>query len=483
MNSILFQAALLGLSVFGGSFPETEPPKKPEGAIADAYRATVDRIVSSAMTGNNAYERLEHLCVKFGHRLSGSKELERVIDWSLELMRKDGLVNVRREKVMVPHWERGEESATLVEPRVERMRMLGLGGSVATPPEGVTAPVIVVADEEELNRVADAVAGKIVLFNKVMPPYDPDKGSGYGETVKYRTKGASLAAAKGAVGCLVRSVTARSLRSPHTGAMRYEDGVSKIPAAAISVEDADTLARLQERGEKIVVNLKMSAKTLPDAESGNAVGELRGSIWPEQVVVLGGHIDAWDVGHGAHDDGGGCIAAIEAVALLKRLNLNPKRTIRVVLWTNEENGLAGGKAYAKDHEAELANHVAAIETDSGSFRPKGYSLECENKDRASIALDQLHQIVGLLTDAIGPMNVDLGGSGADISPMKPAGVVLMGHGVEGSTYFDYHHSEADTIDKVNPTELSQNVAVLAAVAYVIADLPERFGERAAEGTK
>lgn len=458
------------------AYPETEPRKKSSAPIAERYREQAERIVRETLKHNDAWNKMEQLCDGIGHRLSGSPGLEQAIDWAVAAMKRDGQENVRKQKVMVPHWVRGAESATLVEPYDYPLSMLGLGGSVGTPPEGITAPVLVVADEKELEAAAENARGRIVLFNNPMPPYDPLKGSGYGTAVRFRHRGAQLAAAKGAVACLVRSVTARSLRTPHTGAMSYGDVTNKIPAAAITIEDAEMLARLQRRGVTPVVNLKMSARTLPDAESANVIGELRGREKPDEIVVIGGHIDAWDVGQGAHDDAGGCVISMEAINVLRRLNLIPRRTIRVVLWTNEENGLRGGKAYAAEHAAEMDNHVAAIESDGGVFRPTGFSLECADKDREAIAAQQLHDIVNLLK-VLGPMNVDIGGSGADISPMKPAGVVLIGHSTDGAHYFDHHHAPSDTLDKVDPTELSQNVAAMAVVAYVLADMEERFGQR------
>lgn len=446
------------------------------GSIAAQYRSKADRIIQAALADNDAYDKLEYLCLQIGHRLSGSKALEKAVDWATSAMKKDGQENVRKEKVMVPHWVRGYEAASMIEPRTETMHILGLGGSVGTGPEGITAEVVVAEDEDALNALGDKVRGKIVLFNKTMPPYDHEKGAGYGATVKYRSHGARLAAEKGAVACLVRSVTAKSLRSPHTGAMRYGDVEKKIPAAAVSVEDAESIARLYKKGVPVVVHLLMQAKTLPDAESANVIGELRGSTHPDEIIVIGGHIDSWDVGQGAHDDGGGCIIAMEAINVLRKLNMIPRRTIRVVLWTNEENGLRGGKAYAKDHVAELEKHVAAIELDSGIFKPKGYSLECSNKDKESLAVKQMSEIVSLLS-SIGEMSSKVGHSGADVSSMREAGVVLLGHNVEGSTYFNYHHTFADTIDKVDPRELSENVATLATVAYILADMPSRLGEK------
>lgn len=476
---MLFQSAaaiFVSLSsVAFSTYPETTPTTT---SLADRYRDKAQKILDTALAGNDTYRKLEELCLTIGHRLSGSPQLEKAIDWAVASMKKDGQENVRREKVMVPKWVRNHEWATMVEPREEHLVMLGLGGSIATPPEGITAPVVVVSGQEELEKLGDAVKGKIVLFNNVMPPYNPETGSGYGTAVQYRGKGAILAAKQGAVASLVRSVTAKSLRTPHTGAMRYEEGITKIPHAAVTVEDAEMIARLYAQKFPVVVKLHMEAKTHPDSESANVVGELRGSTNPDEVVVIGGHIDSWDVGHGAHDDGGGCVMAMEAINVLRKLNMIPRRTIRVVLFTNEENGLAGGKAYAKDHAAELPKHAAAIEADSGVFRPTGYSAECQDKDRESRAAEQLAEIVSLL-NAIGPMKATTGRSGADISPMKESGVMLLGHNVEGSTYFDYHHTPADTIDKIDPRLLSENVAAMAVTAFILADMPERLGDGSA----
>jgi len=478
------QCCCAAFLVLAGSLSaQTVEPFKPEAeaqaapTLAQQYREVADRILNATMAGNDSYKKLEQLCDDVGHRLSGSPQLDKAIAWAVETMKQDGQENVHTEPVTVPCWVRGQESATMVSPRVEPLVMLGLGGSIGTPPEGITAEVVSVPNEEELDKLGDGLKGKIVLFDNPMPPYSPEKGSGYGTTVRFRGKGAILAAKKGAVACLVRSVTAHSLRTPHTGAMRYEDATPKIPAAAITTEDAAMISRLQARSIPVRMTLKMDAKTLDPVPSANVVGELRGRKWPDEVVVISGHLDSWDVGQGAQDDGGGCVQAMEAINVLRKLNLRPKRTIRVVLWTNEENGLAGGKQYAKDHEAELPKHVAAIESDGGSFRPEGYTLECEDKDREALAIEQLKDIVSLFA-GLGATRAEKGGSGADISSMKKAGVVLMGHDVEGSTYFDYHHTPADTLDKVDATHLSQNVAVMATTAYILADMPERIGTRA-----
>ena len=454
-----------------------ESEKATATPIADRYRAAAERIIDATLAGNEAYNKMQELCDDIGHRLSGSPQLEQAVRWAAAAMKKDGQENVRLEPVMVPHWVRGKESLAMIAPRPYDIPILGLGGSVGTSPEGITAEVLAVRDEADLERLGESARGKIVLFNNDMRVTHPGEKWNYGTAVRYRSIGARLASEKGALACVIRSAASGSMRTPHTGAMRYGDAKVKIPAAAMSTEDADMITRLCARGVVVKLTLKMEAKTLPDAESANVIGELRGSTWPDEIVVMGGHIDSWDTGQGAHDDAGGCVAAMEAINVLRKLNMRPKRTIRVVLWTNEENGLRGGKNYAKVHADELANHVVAIESDGGVFRPTGFGLECKDDARQAVAADQMRDILSLFSrfDATA---LSLGHSGADVGPMKDAGVVLMGHRVEGSKYFYYHHSPADTLDKVDPEELSQNVAVLATVAYVLADMPLRLGSTA-----
>ena len=313
-----------------------------------------------------AWQRLAELTDTFGPRLSGSEGLERAIDWAVAEMKKDGLENVRKEPVMVPKWVRGRESLELVNPIREPLPMLGLGNSVGTPAAGLEADVLVVSNFDELRlRAADA-KGRIVLFNAVF--------TNYGATVAYRGSGPVEAARLGAVAVLVRSVGPTGLRTPHTGATNYLDGVVKIPAAAISAEDADRFARLQARGTRIRVKLSMEAHFDADSQSYNVVGELRGRELPDQIIVVGGHFDSWDPGAGASDDAGGCVVTWEALRLMKQLGLRPRRTVRVVLFTNEENGLRGGNGYRDAHMAELANHVLLLESDGGVFDPVGIRL-------------------------------------------------------------------------------------------------------------
>jgi len=422
----------------------------------DAYRDAANRIIDAAIANHDAYTRLGELVDGFGPRLSGSTSLENAIDWIVEQMRADGLQNVQVDPTMVPHWVRGEESAELILPRYRKLPMLGLGGSVGTPAGGIRAQVLVVSSFDELAAHADQARGRIVLFDV---PF-----TNYGETVQYRGNGAIAAARAGAVASLIRTVGAASIQSPHTGAMRYEEGVPKIPHAAITVEDAQMLHRMQDRGERIEVLLKMEAQTLPDSPSRNVMGEVTGTEHPEEVVVLGGHIDSWDVGQGAMDDGGGVVAAWEAVRLIKELGLKPRRTIRAVGWVNEENGGAGGRQYAADHAGE--KHVLAIESDGGVFSPQGFGFT--GSDRAFEIVSR----VGRFLERIGAGNITRGGGGADIGPLMETGVPGMGLNVDGTRYFWYHHSDGDTLDKLDPDEVARCVAAMAVIAYVIADLPE-----------
>ncbi len=459
MRARTIQPSVLCAIVLLATLPACAPrPNEEADAITTQYTDAANRLIQAAVADSAAYKRLGELVDRFGHRFSGSESLERALDWILDEMRGDGLENVRGEPVMVPRWVRGTESAALVEPRAMPLSMLGLGGSIATPPGGIEAEVLVVRSFEELeSRAADA-RGRIVLFDV---PF-----TNYGETVAYRREGAIAAARAGAVASLIRSVASGSMRSPHTGSMRYEEGVPQIPHAALSVEDAAMIGRMDDRGQRVVVRLEMRAQTLPDSESRNVIAELTGSEFPEQVVVMGGHIDSWDVGQGAMDDGGGSVAAWEALRLIMEAGLRPKRTIRVVLWTNEENGLRGGNAYRDAHLDALDDHVLAIESDAGVFAPRGFGFT------GSDAAFDLVRRVGRLLEPIGASSITRGGGGADIGPIMERGVPGMGLQVDGTRYFWYHHSEADTLDKLDPIEMAHCVAAMAIMAYVVADLPE-----------
>ncbi len=433
-------------------------PEVPPALNVSGYQSAAGRLIRAATETDFAFRRLAELCDRFGPRFSGTTNLEAAIDWALAEMKADGLENVHSEDVLVPHWVRGEESVEMLKPRYQKLPMLGLGGSVATPKKGITAPVLVVRSFEELSQRADQAHGRIVLFNA---PF-----VNYSQTVTYRTRGASQAAKAGAVASLVRSITPFGLQTPHTGAMTYEAGLPRIPHAAITLEAADQMQRWQERGEPVVVRLKMSAKLLPDAHSRNVVAEIVGRERPEEIVLVSGHLDSWDISPGAIDDGGGVLSAWEAVRLMHTLGLRPRRTVRVVLWTNEENGLRGARNYADRHRPELPRHVLAIESDRGVFQPTGFTFQGGGQAKKIIA--QVGALLGpLRADQLSP-----GGGGADVAQLAPAGVPVMELTVEDSKYFWFHHTTADTPDKVNPKELSQCAAAMAVMGYVVADQPE-----------
>ena len=428
------------------------------GSTPADYQPEAQRLTQAATNSLFGFTRLATMCDTFGPRFTGSKNLESAIDWGLAEMKHDGFQNVRGEEVIVPRWVRGNESVELLSPRRRTLPMLGLGGSVGTPPGGITADVLVVTGFDDLkNRVAEA-KGRIVLFNVPFTEYR--------ETVIVRTQGAIHAARAGALASLIRSVGPFSMQTPHTGGMSYADDVKKIPHAALSLEDANMLSRMAARGEPLRVRLKMEARTLADGTSRNVVAEIPGSEKPEEIVIVSGHIDSWDVGQGAMDDGGGCLAAWEAARLMLKLGLRSKRTVRVVLWTNEENGIRGAMSYAERHEAALARHTLAIESDSGVFQPTGFGFLGSGRGMEII------RGVGKLLDPIGSGNIAKGCRGADVLKLVRGGVPVMHLEVDRKKYFWFHHTDADTIDKLVPAEFNRCVAAMAVMAYVIADLPE-----------
>ena len=427
----------------------------------EPYRPTADKLIDAALADTEGYDRLAWLCYRIGNRLSGSPSLEKAIAWSAEQMKAAGLSNVRVIPAMVPHWVRGAESARLVAPIEKPLHMLGLGMSVGTPPGGLTAEVVAVSDFAELEKLgADKVRGKIVLYNQ--------EYRGYGPTVTYRTSGPSRAAALGAVAVLVRSVTPLALQIPHTGTLSYDPAQPRIPAAAVSPEDAMMMARLAAGGTSVKVHLEMAAHMEPDAQSGNVIGEIPGKEHPEEVVVIGGHIDSWDVGQGAQDDGASIIASLQALGLMKKLGIEPRRTIRVAFWVNEENGSRGGEAYRAWIGDAIKNQVAAIEMDGGAETPRGFGAGVDPN-----SLELLRQAAHLL-DRIGAGEIIPGGGGEDIGPLLRDGVPGLAERTTGAHYFDWHHTEADTLDKVDLNDFRKNMAAMAVMSYVLADMPGRL---------
>lgn len=431
--------------------------------INQNHREIANKLIKTSLSNQKGFDRLAHLTDYYGPRLSGSEVLEKGIDWIVEEMQKDGFDKVWTQSVMVPHWVRGKESITLNAPIKKNLPMASMGGSVGTPSSGVTAEVMVVKSFDELENRKSEVKGKIVLFNVDFTTY--------GETVQYRMNGAVAAAKHGAIASIIASVASYSMQTPHTGTMSYEEGVEKIPHAAITVEDANLIERFIKRGEKVTLTINMEAKSLPDAESRNVIAEITGSEFPDEIIVMGGHIDAWDNGHGAMDDGGGCIAAWEALRLIKETGVRPKRTIRVVLWTNEENGLRGAEEYLRwvqEEEKSLENHVLAMESDSGVFDPIGFGFS--GSDEAYKILSS----IGELLKSADSGEVRKGGGGADIGPLMRNGVPGMGLNVDGSKYFWFHHTAVDTIDKINIDDFNECVATMAVFAYAVADIDKKL---------
>jgi hypothetical protein len=444
-------------------------PATPSPADATAL------ILGRALADEGAWRKLEHLTTRIGHRLTGSAALERANQWASDAMRQEGLENVRLQPAKVPHWVRGRESARIVAPVERPLPILGLGLSVGTPPGGLTAPVVVVRSFDELTALGrDRVEGRIVAF---APEWE-----GYGRTVAFRGRGASAAAKLGASAVLVRAATGRSLASPHTGMVAYETGVPRIPAAGITVEDAEWLVRMAAAGETVTVALEMEASQGEDVDSANVIAEIRGRERPDEVVVMGGHSDSWDVGQGAHDDGCACMAAWQALTLIKDLGLRPRRTLRVAFWVSEENSGSGGRAYRDALGDAVSNHVAAIEMDGGCERPVGlgFSAKGGEQDPASqAALAWLREAARPFA-ALEADRVKWGGGGADIGPLMRAGVPGLSLDTVGEHYFDWHHTQADTLDKVKPADLQRAVALFAVMGWALAEREERLVPTATE---
>jgi carboxypeptidase Q len=437
------------------------------GAAAAADAELLDRCLElerRALADNKAIEILRSLVAAAPKRLAGSPGMIAAEQWAMETMREIGFDDVRAEPVMVPNWRRGVETGAVVSPSTMPLRITALGGSIATPPDGIEAEVVEVRSFEQLQAMGAAAKGKVVFFNRPMPRIFRRTGRAYGQAVPQRSNGAVEAAKVGGVFALVRSVTTAIDGYPHTGAMSYQDGVDKVPAACVSTEDADALAKMLAAGP-VRVRVKLGCQTLPDVEGHNIVGDYRGSQLPDEVVVIGGHLDAWDLGTGAQDDGAGCAHCLEAIRLLKAMGCRPKRTIRVVLFANEENGLRGARAYAAAHEHEIKDHVAAIETDGGGFTPQGFS--CSLTGDAAAAIERLFAPLDRIR--AGLFLSGAGSGGADISVLHARGVPCFGLWVDGQRYFDYHHTAVDDLPSVNERELALGAAVVAYAASTLAD--------------
>jgi len=433
------------------------------------------RLQRTAVDSDYAYRQVGYLANNIGPRLSGSAQAARAVEYVASEMRLMGL-DVRLQKCLVPHWVRGEERGELIEwtgmasGTTQKVVLTALGGSIGTATEGMTGEIVVVKDFDELARLGkDKIAGKIVLFNNKFDREMQNSGFGlaaYGQAVAYRFGGAMAAARLGAIAVLVRSAGGSQNRLAHTGAMGYDPAVKKIPGAAVSYEDAETIAYLARMG-KVRIKLTLTPQTLPDVESYNVIADLKGSEKPNEIVIVSGHLDSWDLGQGAIDDGAGVAAAMAVPQIIKQMDLHPKRTIRFIAWMNEENGGRGSAAYAKDEENNIANHFAAIEADLGASHPVGFLFAGKQEAMAFFA-----PISNVLREQ-GAFQTQLqGGVGSDVGPLTQKGVPSFAPWFDQRTYFDYHHTAADTFDKVDPREIAQNASVMAVLAYGLASLEQ-----------
>lgn len=430
----------------------------------------LESIKLAALADDYAYQQVAHLTDNIGPRPSGSAQAKGAVDYVAGELRKLGL-EVQLEEVKVPHWVRGVETAELTEypgqvaGTTQKIVLTALGGSTSTPVDGISADVVVVNNFNELKELGrDKVAGKIVLYNEI---FDKQKAAGglafiaYGEAVRYRGAGARAAAELGAVASLIRSVGNADYRLPHTG----YSAAAGIPAGSVTAEDADLMAHLYKQG-RVRMHLTLTPQKLPDTVSYNVIGDLKGSEHPEQIVVVSGHLDSWDLGTGAIDDAAGVGVAMEAAEVLHQLGLHPKRTLRVIAWMDEETGGSGSQTYTKEHMNELPRHIAAIESDSGAAHPLGFESRVSNN-----AAELLRPVVNILQSfgatALQPSAYP---PGADIAGMSEAGVPALGLMQDGRTYFNYHHTAADTLDKIVPSELRENAAAMAVMGYALANM-------------
>ncbi len=426
----------------------------------------INNIYNEALSNGESYQWLEYLSNDIGHRLSGSVNAERAVKWG-----RDELIKISDkvwlQPVMVPKWVRGAPEYAYIEStpgKTISVPILALGGSISTPSIGVIANVVEVKSFNDLDKLGEEkVKGKIVFYNRPMDPTIINTFEAYGQTVNQRTQGAKYAAQYGAVGVIVRSMTTASDDFPHTGSMYYDDLPlnKRIPAAAISTNGADLLSSMLSLNKEVKFYFRQNSKNFPDQLSHNVIAEIKGSKYPDEIIVVGGHLDSWDVGDGSHDDGAGIVQSMEVIRIFNSLGYKPNRTIRVVLFMNEENGLRGGNKYAQIAKEKNENHFFALESDAGGFTPRGFSFDTSVEEFESIK-----PWVEYFKD-YALENFFLGGSGADIGPLKDGIVILSGLRPDPQRYFDYHHAPSDTFDKINRRELELGAAAMTALIYLM----------------
>lgn len=465
LSSPLALVALCAGSLFNFAYaaspaalPQGEPRRSSQSEGGPADEKMLRAIYTAALTASPVYENLRALTTKFPGRLSGSKNLEGAVLWGEALLKSTGADRTELQPVMVPHWERGAPETVRL--GNARLAAVALGGSVPTPAGGLTAPVVELHSLAEL-KTAD-VKGRIVFFNRPMNPEYVSTGRAYGEAGDQRNQGPGEAGKHGAVGALVRSLTLAHDDVPHTGNTTYQPGVPRVPAAALSPVAADNLSAALKLDPSLTVEMTVNSRWFADAQSHNVIGELRGAEHPEQVILVGGHLDSWDIAPGAHDDGAGVVESIEVLRLLKAVGYTPRHTLRVVLFTSEENSLNGAIAYSTTVKAKNEIHVLALETDSGGFQPKGFNLgnPAGNAHRLAARWKPLFEPYGVY-------NFQKGTGGADVGPLLAHGATVAGLTPDSQRYFDLHHTTTDSIDQVNPRELQLGAAAMASLVYLV----------------
>ncbi|MGB1042784.1 MAG: M20/M25/M40 family metallo-hydrolase [Tenacibaculum sp.] len=460
--------ALVCLSVLVFSC-KTEPNKTTKNAtLTNQFKkdsTQIKQIFNTALTQGKSYEWLRDLTQNIGSRLSGSEGAAKSVIWGEKLMKEIGLDSVWLQPVMVPHWVRGEKEVAnyTVNGTTINVPICALGGSIATPKNGITAELIEVKSLEEAKKLGDKAKGKIVFFNGAFDNTLINTFKAYGGCVGQRYGGAAAVGKFGAKAVIVRSMTNGIDDYPHTGSMGYGDIPSSeyIPTAAISSRAAENLSKHLKENPNLQFYFKQSCKTLPDAPSHNVVGEIKGSENPDKIMVIGGHLDSWDLGDGAHDDGTGIVQSLEVAYLLKKNNIKPKNTIRIVFFMNEENGLRGATEYARLAKLNKELHIGALESDAGGHTPRGFSIDANDKNR------KLLQSWKKLLAPYGLHDITAGGGGADIGPLKDDHVTLVGYRPDSQRYFDYHHAASDTFDKVNKRELELGSASMTSLIYLM----------------
>ena len=446
------------------SFNNEKIPKQIQKTTDNTDSVTIKQLFNTALTKGQCYQWLDVLSNDIGGRLSGSPEAQQAVEWGEKLMKELNFDKVWLQPVMVPHWVRGEkeEAYFTVGNTKFNVPICALGGSIATSENGVTGEVIEVQSIEEAENLGEKLRGKIVFFNRPFDDTHIETFRAYGGCVDQRGAGAKATGKFGVLGVIVRSMTHSIDDYPHTGAMGYGDipENEKVPTAAISTKAANSLSEKLKENPNLKFYFKQSCKTLPDAPSFNVIGELTGSAFSEKYITVGGHLDSWDLGDGAHDDGAGIVQSIEVLRLFKLNGIKPKHTIRVVLFMNEENGLRGGKKYAEEAKSNNEIHIAALESDSGGFTPRGFTFD------SSINHDLFMSWKALMAP-YGLHEIKKGGSGADIGPLKSESISLFGYRPDSQRYFDYHHASTDTFDKVNKRELELGAASMASLIYLL----------------